>query len=116
MISLENWHSYKIAVDIRGHAICYLGYFEEDNQRDIPYYDVLVASRRPAGRYTDCLVQLFQGSLRFARFFDDDSYYKVLDNRVVKLPVAANNYFGVFNRDSWGRRLRVNSPIVWWDI
>jgi hypothetical protein len=100
IIQLEEWHDWMIALDINGHAICYLGYFEKNNKSDIPYYDVSVASRIPKGRETYCLVQLIHGSLRYARFFDDDSYYKVLDNRSVSLPVATNNYFGVFDKDT----------------
>jgi hypothetical protein len=97
-ISLEEWGPWELAIDHHGEVHCYLGYRPtRDQRRDLVYYGCRVAANYPDGRASYRFVRLSGGSLSYASFFPDRSYYKVLEDRRVVFPGVADRYFGVFD-------------------
>ncbi|GEM_PF-1229489 len=98
VISLEEWHTGKLAIDHHGSLYCYLGYRDASSTRSPSLHGVRLGADDPKGRASFRFVSLSEGSLRYAAFFPDHAYYKVLSDRRLVLPGVADFYFGV--RDS----------------
>lgn len=89
-----------LAIDVEGRVHCIIGYRSEDQPYDLPYYAPSVALRDKDGRNSHRFVGLAGGVVGLTWFFEDDKYYRVLDDQWLALPRGSDPYFGVVLKGS----------------
>lgn len=98
-IDLSKWYGHEIVLDTNSQVHCVLGYRSENEPHDIPYRPPCVAALDRDGRSSFGFIELRRGVLCRTHFFKDDDYYRVLEDRLLVLPIGSNSYFGVISRD-----------------
>jgi hypothetical protein len=91
---------HRIAITPNGHATYYLGFL--NSRLEDPYiYNITVATHQKDGRSSRKFVELRKGGLFLSSFLWDRSHYKILEDRVLRLPVGPHSSYGVYHRESW---------------